>query len=620
MPKFFFGSISRHVIFPITLIVMISVLTYGQTLDRFFTGGDGLALIYSAQINSAADLLRVLSSPLMDRTAVTETLLYYRPVSALSYSLDYAIWKLTPVGYHLTNLILHIAASTVFFFLLHRINGKENEVSSWIGITLFLIHPVLLETVPIIARRQDVLATLFIAISLLFVHRLLFEAKLSIFEAGLLAICSLLAIGAKELGVVLLPLAFVVVIYYRMTTPGGYSNKKAATVILAVSLPIIMFILVRFYILGGLGGINNSLTIGHMLYRNEQLWMGLIYPLQLNFLSKPYKFILYGAALVVVMLQTRGLVYKHNKKSTLINYMLLGINFLLFLSALVFEFIPDEFLLSVVGEATNQTASSSTVTIIHSRLAQLQNLALSALGITAVTSTIIRSRLISPERKALYALYGIWLALPLTIYLLTLPAGEMYRLLYFPLVAFCMLLALSIQDSYQLLSQKRFQLLNKYQRWAFMLAGTILMGTVGIQVISSPLFHRYDELHTSTAVAENILQEISRVATNAPPDSHISLHNLPRCILSEKQRTLSTLSTPYLSSFGHTIQSWVDLNYPTKHLTVSVEKTIVLNTFPPPIIGVVSSLNDKELVVTFDAPRVEYWTQECGLPEKFHKR
>ena len=613
MPKFSFGSISRRMIFPIIFIVIISGLTYGQTLDRFFTGGDGLALIYSAQINSASDLLRVLSSPLMDRTALAEEMPYYRPVSALSYSLDVVIWKLTPVGYHLTNLIVHIAASTAFFFLLHRTNGKQNEVASWIGITLFLLHPILLEIVPIIARRQDMLATLFIAISLLFVHRLLFEAKLSIFEVGLLAICSLFAIGAKELGIVLLPLTFVYVIYYRITNISGYSNKKAGTVILAVSLPIIMFILARFYVLGGLGGLGNSLTIGNMLYRNEQFWMGLIYPLQLNFLSKPYKFILYGAALVVVMLHTRGLVYKHHDKSKLIIYVLLCINIVLFLSGIVF-------LLSVVAEATNQTGSSSTVTIIHSRLAQLQNLALSALGITAATSTIIRSRVISRERKALYALYGIWLALPLTIYLLTLPAGEMYRLLYFPLVAYCMLLALFIQDSYQLLSQNRFQLLNKYQRWAFILAGTILMGTVGIQVISSPLFQRYDELYTSTAVAENILQEISKIAANAPPDSHISLHNFPRCILSERQKTFTTLSTPYLSSFGHTIQSWIDLNYPAKNLTVSVEKTIVLNTFPPPIIGVVSSFNDKEVVVTFDAPRVEDWTPECGLPEKFHNK
>lgn len=613
MPKFYFASISRRIIFPITLIVMISVLAYGQTIDRFFTGSDALALIYSAQINSASDFLRVLSSPLMDGTAATEVSLYYRPVSALSYSYDYAIWKLTPVGYHLTNLILHIAASIALFFLLHRTNGKQNEVSSWIGITLFLLHPILLETVPTIANRQDVLATLFIAISLLFVHRLLFEAKLSIFEAGLLAICSLLAIGAKELGIVLLPLAFAYIIYYRMTSLSGYSNKKAVTVILAVSLPIVIFILVRFYVLDGLGGFEKSLTMGTVLLINEQFWKGLIYPLQLPFLSKPYELILYGAALVVVMLQTRGLVYKHNKKSTQINYILLFINFWVFFGTLVFEFISDEFLLSVVGKAINKTLSypSTTLTIIHRMSPRFQSFALSALAITAVTSTIIRSRLISSERKALYALYGIWLALPLTIYLLTTPAGAMYRLLYFPLVAYCMLLALFIQDFYQFLSQNGFQLLNKYQRWAFMLSGTILMSTVGIHVISSPLFHRYDDLYTSTAVIENILQEISKVADNAPPNSHISLHSLPLCILSERQKTFTTVSTPYLAPFGHTVQSWLDLNYPAKHLTVSIEKGVAWSTFISPITGVVSSFNDKEVFVRFDAPHVEYLAEKC---------
>lgn len=41
--------------------------------------------------------------------------LYYRPVTMLSFALEYVVWGLKPWGFHLTNVLLHTANSLLVF-------------------------------------------------------------------------------------------------------------------------------------------------------------------------------------------------------------------------------------------------------------------------------------------------------------------------------------------------------------------------------------------------------------------------------------------------------------------------------------------------------------------------
>src|SRR5690242_20177492 len=43
---------------------------------------------------------------------------YYRPLTTLSYLLDYSWWHVQPWGYHLTNILLHAAASALVTWVL----------------------------------------------------------------------------------------------------------------------------------------------------------------------------------------------------------------------------------------------------------------------------------------------------------------------------------------------------------------------------------------------------------------------------------------------------------------------------------------------------------------------
>ncbi len=42
---------------------------------------------------------------------------HYVPLTWMSFGLDYVIWKEAPLGYHLTNVLLHAANAAIFFLL-----------------------------------------------------------------------------------------------------------------------------------------------------------------------------------------------------------------------------------------------------------------------------------------------------------------------------------------------------------------------------------------------------------------------------------------------------------------------------------------------------------------------
>ena len=84
---------------------------------------------------------------------------YYRPLSTLSFRVDYSFWGLNPLGYHLTNLLLHLLnALLVYALFLHFFGSPE---LSFFGGFLFLAHPAHVEAVTYIPSRTDVLSFFF---------------------------------------------------------------------------------------------------------------------------------------------------------------------------------------------------------------------------------------------------------------------------------------------------------------------------------------------------------------------------------------------------------------------------------------------------------------------------
>src|ERR1043166_484330 len=90
------------------------------------------------------------------KTIFTEPVLgTYLPLTMLSYMIDSQFFGLNPLGYHLTNLILHLFCTLLVFLLIDRIVG--DAVVAFISATLFGIHTMHVESVAWISERKDVL-------------------------------------------------------------------------------------------------------------------------------------------------------------------------------------------------------------------------------------------------------------------------------------------------------------------------------------------------------------------------------------------------------------------------------------------------------------------------------
>ena len=104
---------------------------------------------------------------------------YWAPLTWLSLALDYAVWGVNPVGYHLTNTILHAFSTGVSFLvgleLVKALRPKflQNDtvapafgiplpiLCSVLAALLFGIHPLRVESVAWATERKDVLGLFF---------------------------------------------------------------------------------------------------------------------------------------------------------------------------------------------------------------------------------------------------------------------------------------------------------------------------------------------------------------------------------------------------------------------------------------------------------------------------
>ncbi len=88
----------------------------------------------------------------------------WHPLTWISLLVDYHFHGLDPAGYHLTNVLIHIANTLLLFFVLSRMTGAVWR-SGFVA-ALFAVHPLHVESVAWVAERKDVLSTFFLLLTI----------------------------------------------------------------------------------------------------------------------------------------------------------------------------------------------------------------------------------------------------------------------------------------------------------------------------------------------------------------------------------------------------------------------------------------------------------------------
>jgi protein O-mannosyl-transferase len=84
------------------------------------------------------------------------------PLTITTYWLEHALWGLTPLPYHLVNVLMHAACAVTLWRLLRSLNVP----GAWLGAAFWALHPVAVESVAWITEMKNTESGLFFLLSI----------------------------------------------------------------------------------------------------------------------------------------------------------------------------------------------------------------------------------------------------------------------------------------------------------------------------------------------------------------------------------------------------------------------------------------------------------------------
>jgi tetratricopeptide (TPR) repeat protein len=183
----------------IAVVLAVAATSLAGVLDNGFVWDDGPFILWNQSLSGPGTLLRVVTAG--DAYGTGGVNPYYRPVTTLSFAADRWLYGDNPVGYHGTNLLLHLAVCAQVFLAALKLSGRRAAAGA--AALLFAVHPACVEPVAYVSARADLLCAAFVLAALLLYLR--GRERGSSRLLGLAALAFAAALLAKIVALVLLP-------------------------------------------------------------------------------------------------------------------------------------------------------------------------------------------------------------------------------------------------------------------------------------------------------------------------------------------------------------------------------------------------------------------------------
>ncbi len=161
---------------------------------------------------------------------------YYRPLATFTYLVDYSLWELNPLGYHISGVLYHLLAAAALFYLVRLVSG--DRLLSFLTALLYVVHPAHTETVAYVSGRPDSLCAFFLILS--FITYLKYLADGRLLHLVLLAAVFAGALLSRENSVVM-PL---LLLAYHL----AFRVKPRPLPFLTVALPAAAYVVARRFL------------------------------------------------------------------------------------------------------------------------------------------------------------------------------------------------------------------------------------------------------------------------------------------------------------------------------------------------------------------------------------
>lgn len=241
------------------ILIGAALLIYFPTLKYEFVFDDEIVIAGNRMIR---DISRV---PVFLKES---TYSFFRPIRSISYLLDYYFWLLNPVGFHLTNILIHGLCAFSFYLILKKLGN--NIWTGLVAALIFSVHPANTEAVIYLSSRAELLGTFFTLIYLLSALLYLKANKIHHLIVSLFLLA--LALLSKE-SFAIAPL-FILIILSPLKSTSGYilihELKRRRRVFYFSLLLTGLFLVYRFFIISvttDLGQFKRLLTYPQILIK-----------------------------------------------------------------------------------------------------------------------------------------------------------------------------------------------------------------------------------------------------------------------------------------------------------------------------------------------------------------
>ncbi len=157
-PGMFPGVPGAHIALASAALCLLVAVSYFPALAAGFVWDDEI-LIRAMPIHTWSGLAQIWFTP----SALRQYEGHYWPLLYTTFWLEHKLWGLTPLGYHLVNLLLHTGAVLLLWRLLRQLGVP----GAWFAAAVFAVHPLHVESVAWVIGRKDILVTLFYLSSVL---------------------------------------------------------------------------------------------------------------------------------------------------------------------------------------------------------------------------------------------------------------------------------------------------------------------------------------------------------------------------------------------------------------------------------------------------------------------
>ncbi len=201
---------------PLILIAIVSGAVFLNALPSQFVWSDNPMIVDNVHIRDLRNCPRFFAPQywqMLDAQPRTMRGRAYRPLVEVSFAVDYAIWRLNPVGWHITSVLWHAVNCVLVYFLAFRIFGDKRAAT--FCALLFAAHPIHVEAVVWSKARSALLSFTLMFASLLLYLRYMAAARVGraawLYLGSIVAF--LLAVTSRASAVVVMPALLVLCVW-----------------------------------------------------------------------------------------------------------------------------------------------------------------------------------------------------------------------------------------------------------------------------------------------------------------------------------------------------------------------------------------------------------------------